>query len=54
MNDIFEHVKSIIREVEVEREPFTFAGMIAREDSGGGYDLVVAAPWIDEHYEFFK
>jgi hypothetical protein len=54
MNDIFEHAESIIREIEQERGSFTFAGMIAREDSGGGYDLVVAAPWIDEHHDFFR
>jgi hypothetical protein len=53
MNDIFENAKSIIHEIEQERGPFTFAGMIAREDSGGGYDLVVAAPWIGNHRDFF-
>lgn len=46
--ELFQKLKSIERDVSNERGAFEFFGLFLREDAPDKWDLVVAAPWLEE------
>jgi hypothetical protein len=48
MTKFFDKLRSLEQEIADEKGPFQFYALILREDSPLKWDLVVAAPWLDE------
>lgn len=48
MNTILERLQQIEASVSAERGPFCLFALFLPEDAPGKWDLVVAAPWIEE------
>ena len=43
-----EKLQKLMKRVEARKGPFTLFAVFMREDSPGLWDLVIAAPWMDE------
>ncbi len=41
-------LEKVAQAFEAKHEPFALFGLFMREDSSGGWDLVVSAPWLEE------
>jgi hypothetical protein len=49
MTDIVERMENVIKEVDDEGHPVTFAALVERADSeSSSYDLIVSSPWFLE------
>jgi len=48
MNDLIEKLGALERDVSSQKGEFSLFGLFLREDSPGKWDLVVAAPWLEQ------
>jgi hypothetical protein len=53
MTRLIEKLREIVKEIETEKGPLTFAAVVERQESPGMFDFVLSAPWINDNYEFY-